>query len=109
MPMGLSLSADIFQERMTEELMWGLDFVCCYIDDILMISKKSFSYHLTKLDEVLRWMLQAGLKINAKKSFFAKSKLEYLGYWVTCKGIQPMPKKVGAIMLLEDTKTCKQL
>jgi hypothetical protein len=26
---------------------------------------------------------EAGLKINATKSFFARSKLEYLGYWIT--------------------------
>ncbi len=108
MPMGVSSSADIFQERMTE-LMRGLDFVRCYIDDILMISKTSFTDHLTKLNEVLRRIRQAGLKINAKKSFFAKGELEYLGYWVTRKGIQPMPKKVDAMMLLEDPKTRKQL
>jgi hypothetical protein len=53
MPMGVSSSADIFQERMSE-LMRGLDFVRCYIDDVLMVSKNSFLDHLFKLDEVLR-------------------------------------------------------
>ena len=108
MPMGVSSSADIFQERMSE-LMRGLDFVRVYIDDVLMVSKNSFLDHLFKLDEVLRRIRQAGLKINAKKSFFAKGELEYLGYWVTRKGIQPMPKKVDAMMHLEEPKTRKQL
>jgi hypothetical protein len=108
MPMGVSSSADIFQERMTE-LMRGLDFVRSYIDDLLIVSKNSFIDHLTKTEEVLRRIRQAGLKINAKKSFFAKSELEYLGYWVTRKGIQPMPKKVDAILHLEEPKTRKQL
>jgi hypothetical protein len=99
MPMGVSSSADIFQERMIE-LMRGLDFVRCHADDVLMVSKNSFLDHLFKLDEVLRRMRQAGLKINAKKSFFARSELEHLGHWVARKGIQPMPKKADAMMRL---------
>jgi hypothetical protein len=74
-----------------------------------MVLKNSFLDHLFKLDEVLRRMRQAGLKINAKKSFFARSELEHLGCWVTRKGIQPMPKKVDAMMRLEEPKTRKQL
>ena len=27
---------------------------------------------------------------------FAKFKIEYLGYWITQQGIQPLPKKVEA-------------
>ena len=89
--------------------MQGLDFVRCYIDDVLMVLKNSFLDHLFKLDEVLRRIRQAGLKINAKKSFFAGSELEHLGRWVTRKGIQPMPKKSDAMMRLEEPKTRKQL
>jgi hypothetical protein len=61
MPMGVSSSADVFQERMTE-LMGGLDFVRCYIDNVSMVSKNSFVDHLFKLDKVLRRMRQAGQK-----------------------------------------------
>jgi hypothetical protein len=54
-------------------------------------------------------MRLAGLKINAKKSFFAKDELGRLGCWVTRKGIQPMPKKVDSMMHPEEPKTRKQL
>jgi hypothetical protein len=107
MPMGVSSSADVFQEQMTE-LMRGLDFVRCHADDVSMVSKNSFLDHLFKLDEVLRRMRQAGLKINAKKSFFARSELDHLGRWVTRKGTQPMPKKADAMMRLEEPKTREQ-
>jgi hypothetical protein len=107
-PMGVSSSADAFQERMTK-LVQGLDFVRVCIDDVLMASKNSFLDHLFKLDEVLRRIRQAGLKTNAKKSFFARSELECLGRWVTCEGIQPTPKKVDAMMHLEEPKSRKQL
>jgi hypothetical protein len=65
--------------------------------------------HLHKVEEVLYCIQQAGLKVNAKTSFFAKDELEYLGYWITCKGIQPMPRKVNAMMRLEEPKNRKQL
>jgi hypothetical protein len=52
--MGLcNLPDSLFQEKMSE-LMEGLDFVRTYIDDILVIYKKSFDDHLEKLDLVLQ-------------------------------------------------------
>ena len=74
--------------------MRGHDIMRYYIDDVLTISKTTFLDHLLKVDEVLCRIRRAGLKVNAKKSFFAKAELEYLGYWVTRKGIQSMLKKV---------------
>jgi hypothetical protein len=37
LPMGLLVSLDIFQEKMSE-LVAGLDFACAYLDDLLIIS-----------------------------------------------------------------------
>ena len=80
--MGLCNSPDIFQEKMSE-LMEGLEFVRTYIDDLLCLTKGSFEDHLEKLERVLSRLQKAGLKVNANKSFFAQTKLEYLGYWIT--------------------------
>ena len=52
LPMGLCNSPDIFQEKMNE-LFAGLDYVRTYIDDLLILSSKSFEDHLQKLDKVL--------------------------------------------------------
>ena len=59
-------------------LMQELKFVQAYIDDLLCITKGSFEDHLEKLGMVLDRLRQAGLKVNAKKSFFAKDELEYV-------------------------------
>ncbi len=107
-PMGLCNSPDIFQEKMNE-LFQGLDFVRAYIDDLLCITKGDLDDHLGKLDGILTRLGEAGLKINAKKSFFASGELEYLGYWITREGIQPMKNKVQAIMNLDEPKTRKEL
>jgi len=81
-PMGLCNSPDIFQEKMSE-LMDGLAFVRTYIDDLLCLTKGTFSDHLKKVELVLQRQQKAGLKVNVTKSFFARSQLEYLGYWIT--------------------------
>jgi Reverse transcriptase (RNA-dependent DNA polymerase) len=69
--MGLCNSPDIFQEKMSV-LMVDLEHVCAYIDDLLIISKGSFQEHLQNLDKVLQRLQQAGLKINATKSWFVQ-------------------------------------
>ena len=106
LPMGLCNSPDIFQQKMNE-LFVGLDNVRAYIDDLLILSTKSFDKHLEDLDKVFYRLKQAGLKVNAKKSFFAKSELEYLGFWITRQGIMPLPKKVQAITNLAVPKPTK--
>ena len=91
--MGLCNSPDVFQEKMNE-LFQGMDCVRAYIDDILALTKGDLDDHLKKLERILARLAQAGLKVNAKKSFFARGELEYLGYWITRDGIQPMKEKV---------------
>jgi len=56
-PMGLCNSPDIFQEKMSE-LMDGLAFVWTYIDDLLCLTKGTFSDHLEKVLQHLRSTLQ---------------------------------------------------
>jgi hypothetical protein len=108
LPMGLCNSPDIFQEKMSN-LMIGLEYVRTYIDDLLVITHGSFSDHLQKLGTVLNRLRTAGLKVNAKKSFFAKGELEYLGYWVTRQGISPTTNKVNAISNIATPTTKKEL
>ena len=106
--MGLCNSPDIFQEKMSE-LMQGLEFARAYIDDLLVITTGSFEEHLDHLEQVLTRLNAAGLKVNTTKSFFGRTELENLGYWITQKGVKPLSKKVEAITNLAAPKTRKQL
>ena len=103
-PMGLCNSPDIFQEKMSE-LMDGLAFVRTYIDDLLCLTKGTFSDHLEKVELVLQRLQKAGLKVNVTKSFFARSQLEHLGYWITRTGIKPVYDKVKAVLKIAEPKT----
>ena len=69
LPMGYAGSADIFQAEMMD-LMESLEYVRAYIDDLLVITRGTLEDHLVKLGEVLRRLRDAGLKVNALKSFF---------------------------------------
>ena len=54
-------------------LMETLDYVRTYLDDLLLISKSSFDDHLTQIETVLCRLRDAGLRLNAAKSFFAEA------------------------------------
>jgi len=108
-PMGLCNSLDIFQEKMSE-LMDGLAFVQTYIDDLLCLTKGTFSDHLKKVELVLQRLQKAGLKVNVTKSFFMRSQLEYLGYWITHTGIKPVYyDKVNTVLKIAEYKTRREL
>jgi hypothetical protein len=106
--MGITNSPDIFQSIMMEVL-GDLDYACTYKDNTLITSSGSFDNHLAKLNVVLTRLEDSGFRANVRKCYFAEEKLEYLGYWLTRAGIQPQPKKVGAILRLSPPKTKCQL
>jgi len=108
LPMGISGSPDIFQEKMSS-LMATLEFVRTYLDDLLVISKDDFNDHLDKVKEVLKRLRQANLRVNVSKSTFAQSEVEYLGYILTRDGIKPQPEKVQSILALQPPTSVKTL
>jgi hypothetical protein len=64
------------------DLMESLEYVRAYIDDLLVITRGTLEDHLETLREVLRRLRNAGVKVNAAKSFFCTHEIEYLGtYW----------------------------
>jgi hypothetical protein len=108
LPMGLCNSPDVFQEKIST-LMSGLEFVRAYIDDLLIITQSSWEDHLSKVEKVLQRLQDSGLKVNAVKSFFGETEVEYLGYKITRQGIQPVATKIQAIQNLKPPTTTKQL
>ncbi len=106
--MGIAGSPDIFQGKMLE-LMEILEYVRAYLDDLLCISKLSLEDHLEKLEEVLRRLLDTGLRVTAAKSKFCALKIEYLVYILTRDGIEPQSNKVQAILAIKLPSGVKQL
>jgi hypothetical protein len=69
LPMGISCSPDIFQEKMSD-LMQHLDFVCTYLDDLLVISSGTLDDHLEKIEVVFKLLSDKGVCVNAEKLTF---------------------------------------
>ena len=107
LPMGIFNNPDIVQEKMSD-LISDLEYVRAYIDNVLIITNDNWDDHLSKLDTVFTRLGAVGLKIYIQKSFFGHSATEYLGYWITCNSISPMPKKVEAILNLTPPTNQKQ-
>ena len=82
LPMGLCISADIFQERIAR-LTEALEFVKVYIDNLLCITKGSFDDYLQKLEQLLHVLNDTGLKVKASKYKWCVDEVEYLGYMLT--------------------------
>jgi hypothetical protein len=106
--MGIAGSPDIFQGQMSK-LMEFLEYVRAYLDDLLCISKMSLEDHLEKLEEVLRQLCNAGLKVNADKSTFCTLEIEYLGYVLTRDSIKSQSNKVQAILVIKLPTGVRQL
>ena len=108
LPMGFGGLADIFQAQMMD-LMASLDYVQAYVDDLLIITRGTIEDHISKIETVLTRLRDAGLKVNAAKSFFCTHEIEYLGYILTRGGIKPQQKKVQAIIALNPPNNVKEL
>jgi hypothetical protein len=91
------------------ELMESFEYARAYLDDLLCISKLSLEDHLEKLEEVLRRLRDAGLKVNAEKLTFCALEIEYLGYVLTRDGIKPQSNKVQAILTIKLPTGVRQL
>jgi hypothetical protein len=70
-----------------------LEYVRAYIDDLLVITRGTLEDHLDKLRDVLRRLCDAGLKVNATKSFFCTHEIDYLSYIPTREGSNPNKRK----------------
>lgn len=110
MPMGVACAPDMFQSIIME-LLGHLDYVLCYIDNILILQRtyETESDYLRKIETVLNLLREAGFKANLRKSFFMQKEIEYLGYQLTSNGLECQPKKLEAIQRVLPPTNVKQL
>lgn len=95
MTFGLCNAAQTFQRYM-HEVLRGLDFTFCYLDDICIASSTP-DEHLTHLRMVFERLRNFKLTINPSKCEFGKEEIVFLGHVVNQNGISPNPQKVAAV------------
>ena len=97
MPFGLCNAPSTF-ERCMELVLKGLQWrtLLIYLDDIIILSS-TFTEHIERLDEVLRRLGNAGLKLKPSKCELFREEVLFLGHIITQDGVKPDPSKVSAV------------
>ena len=96
--MGVANSPDIFQQKM-KTLFHVFEFICAYMDDILILTKGDCTDHVQKLELMLNKMKEKGLNCNIERSFFIQTEMEYLDFWVTRDDVKPMNRNIKCIKI----------
>lgn len=103
--MGVKPATDIFQYHIVS--LFAPMRECepiSYVDNNLHLKGKVFSENLAILDKVLTRIEDAEFQVNAKKSTWCATKLEFLGFMLYPNGYVPLPKRVEAILAISKTK-----
>lgn len=89
-----------FQEYINASLEILVDIICIvYLDDILIYSNTDddLKVHEAHVKQVLQSLRKASLFVNLDKCKFSCTKVDFLGYVITRKGISMEPSRVDAI------------
>lgn len=107
MPFGMKNAPATFQ-RLTNQMIAGLDNCVVYIDDILVYSD-TWDDHIDHLRALFDRLDKANLVVNLAKSEFGKAKVTYLGHVVGQGHVLPREAKIQAILEFPIPKTKKEL
>jgi len=107
MPFGIAAAPGTFQELMLKVLQ-NMEGTAVYLDDILIFTE-SVEEHYRILEEVLRRIGRAGLRINPDKCQVLRKEVKFLGHIINGKGIQTDPSKTEAIKSFQRPKCVKNL
>ena len=79
-----------------ENLLRSIRYVIVRVDDILVCGACDEDY-LNNLEEVLKRLASAGLRLRKNKCVFMEPQVTYSGHKVSKEGIKPLQDKVNAI------------
>ena len=91
---GVSTAPSIFQRTM-DQILQGIEGVQCYLDDILIASKKA--NYMAKIRLVLERLQKYGVQLKLTKCSFMMDRVTYLGHEISSNGIQPTQDKIEAL------------
>lgn len=91
-------------QRYIDSIFRDLNFVFCYIDDIIIMSQ-STEEHLNHLRQVFNRLRRHRLTINVSKCVFIKPEVVFLSYNISQQGYQPTADRVQAIIDYQKSET----
>lgn len=106
LPFGVSSAPAIFQRTM-ETILTGIPGVQVYLDDVLVAERKLDGG--TTLKAVLQRFRENGVKLRKSKCTFRRPEVSYLGHRISSEGLQPLEKKMEAVMKAPSPKNVSEL
>ena len=98
MPFGLCNAPATFQGQMNTVFATEINrFILVYLDNILIFSE-SIEEHWEHLRTALERLRKARLYGRIQKCDFLKTRVDYLGYEVSERGVHASPEKVKAVV-----------
>ena len=82
------------------------DFAIAYLDDIIIFSR-AVEEHLSHIKQVLEKLQAAKPSMKLSNCHFFTKEIQYLGHFLSTKGIWPLPSKTQAIQNMHPPKTPK--
>jgi hypothetical protein len=107
LPFGITSAPEHFQKCMYK-ILGNQSNVAVHMDDILIWGKTQ-EEHDKVVREVLDKLKSVGMTLNREKTEFGKTRIKYLGHYLSSSGISADPQKVSAILDMECPKNVKDL
>jgi hypothetical protein len=107
MSMGLTNAAPTFQ-RLMDSIFGDLDFVSCYLDDVLIASRTA-EEHLQHLTIVFERLHKHQLLARETKCAFFMREIKFLGFVFSAQGKSVDPAKTEALRVLPAPNTIHEL
>jgi hypothetical protein len=99
----------VYMQSLYDYVYRNLEYVCVYIDDIL-IASSNWTSHLESLREIFNRMRDAEVRIAFNKVKLALFSIDYVGLYLTKDGIKPQEVHANTIIqfaVSQDVKTLK--
>jgi hypothetical protein len=105
--MRLKCSPDIAQAAM-ENVLSGIEDADIYIDDVGALAD-NWDHLVNLIATILRRLCENGFTINPIKCEWVVNETEWLGYWLTPRGLKPWKKKIDAILHMDRPRNATEL
>ena len=93
MPFGLCCAPSTFETVLTG-LQWDICLV--YLDDVI-VTGRTFECMIDNLEQVFKRLMNAGLKLKAKKCCLCAKEVLFLGHVISETGIATDPEKINVV------------
>ncbi len=102
--MGLKCSPDIAQAAI-ENVLSDIEDAHIYIDDV----SNDWDHHVNLLATILWQLRENGFTIIPLKCEWAVKETDWLGYWLTPRGLKPWKKKIDAMLHMDHPHNATEL